>query len=271
MMQNYMCATCGVQYAATEEPPEGCKICQDERQYIGLDGQKWTTLDAIKPDRHNTFTPLVDSLTSIVTEPSFGIGQRAHVVQTPAFNMLWDCISLIDDRTVEKINAMGGIKAIALSHPHYYSTIVNWSQAFGGIPIYIHAADREWVTQPDPAIQFWEGETLQLADGLTLINCGGHFAGSSVLHWRDGNNGTGVLLTGDTIDVVSDRRYVSFMYSYPNLIPLPASKIRRIAASVEPYNFDQIYDAFGHNIVEDGKQAVRRSADRYIQSITEQG
>src|SRR4051794_26706329 len=106
-----MCATCGVQYASAGQPPDGCMICQDERQYVGLNGQSWLTLDDLRRDHKNTFNPLIPGLTSIVTEPAFGIGQRAHVVQTPAGNVLWDCISLIDNATIEKIKAMGGIAA----------------------------------------------------------------------------------------------------------------------------------------------------------------
>src|SRR5581483_10019645 len=158
------------------------------------------------------------------------------------------------------VNEMGGINAMAISHPHYYSTIIDWSHAFGNIPIYIHEAEREWVIRPDPVGRFWEGETCQLADGLTLIRCGGHFEGSSVLHWRNGLDGKGVLLTGDTISVVSDRRYVSFMYSYPNLIPLPASKIERIVQAIEPLNYEQVYDAFGRIVPANGKNAVKSSA-----------
>ena len=73
--------------------------------------------------------------------------------------------------------------AIAISHPHYYSSMVEWSHAFDGAPIYVHAADRPWVMRPDPHIVFWEQETLPLLGGLTLIRCGGHFAGGQVLHW----------------------------------------------------------------------------------------
>jgi len=264
-----MCATCGCQYAASQRPPEHCIICEDERQYIGANGQQWLLLDKLREGHQNVFTSLIPNLTSIVTEPKFGIGNRAHLVQTPNGNVLWDCISMIDHESVAKIEALGGISAIALSHPHYYSTIVEWSRAFGGIPIYIHKNDEEWVTRPDPVIEFWEGETRSIADGLTLINCGGHFEGSAVLHWRDGADGKGVLLTGDSIFVVSDQRYVTFMYSFPNYIPLPARKIKRVVKSVEPYTFDQIYDAFGRVVTSDGKGAVKRSADRYINAISE--
>ncbi len=266
-MPHYMCATCGVQYAPSEQPPEHCLVCEDERQYIGANGQQWMLLDDLRRNHRNVFTNLQPNLTSIVTEPKFAIGQRAHVVQTSSGNVLWDCISLIDDETVEKIQAMGGLTAIALSHPHYYSTIVEWSQAFGDVPIYIHANDRQHVTQPDPVIHFWEGDTLSIGDGLTLICCKGHFEGSSALHWRDGADGRGVLFTGDTILVVSDTRYVTFMYSYPNYIPLPARKVQHIVDTVQPFTFEQIYDAFGRVVKSDAHGAVIRSAERYIKVI----
>ncbi|HET7092595.1 MAG TPA: hypothetical protein VFI22_03930, partial [Thermomicrobiales bacterium] len=107
-----------------------------------------------------------------------------------------------------------------------------------------------------------------LGGGLTLIRCGGHFAGSSVVHWPAGAGGAGALLTGDTITVVADRRWVSFMYSYPNLIPLDADAIRRIVAAVESYAFDRLYGGWDGSVVAtDAKNAVRRSAARYLDHI----
>jgi glyoxylase-like metal-dependent hydrolase (beta-lactamase superfamily II) len=135
-------------------------------------------------------------------------------------------------------------------------------------PIFLHASDRQWVARPDPAIEFWDGETNQISPDLTLIRCGGHFEGGTVLYWPGGASGKGAVLSGDIIQVVQDRRWVSFMYSYPNLIPLPASSVRRIVAAVEPFNFDRIYGAWWGKIVDtDAKAAVRRSADRYIRAI----
>ncbi len=266
-MPYYMCATCGTQYAASDQPPQHCTICEDERQYIGANGQRWMSLDDLRRDHQNVFISLSPNLTSVVTEPKFAIGQRAHIIQTPDGNVLWDCISLINDATVEKIQSMDGLKAIAISHPHYYSTIVEWSRAFGNIPIYIHEGDKAHVTRPDPVIQFWQGDTLSIGDGLTLIRCGGHFEGSAVLHWRDGADGQGVLFTGDTIFVVSDTRFVTFMYSYPNYIPLPARKVQRIVDMVKPFAFDKIYDAFGRIVTEKGYESVIKSAERYVKAI----
>ena len=267
-MPHYICATCGVQYAETVEPPERCIICEDERQYVGFDGQLWTTLDELRGTHRNRFDELEPGLVRIGTEPSFAIGQHAYLVPSGDGNVLWDCITLIDEITIAQVAARGGLGAIAISHPHYYSTIVEWSRTFGGVPIWLHAADRRWVTRPDPAIRFWEGNTLQLAPGLTLVLGAGHFDGSAMLHWAAGANGRGALMAGDTIQVVHDRRWVSFMYSFPNYIPLSASKVKRIVESVADLQFDRIYSPWQERIVwEDGKGALARSYQRYLQAL----
>jgi hypothetical protein len=269
-MDNWICVTCGAEFAATPEPPASCPICDEERQYIGHGGQQWTTLAELRRDHRNAILAIEPGLTGIATEPKFAIGQQAHLIETPAGSLLWNCINLIDDATVAAINDRGGVVAIAVSHPHFYTGVADWSRAFGGAPVYLHADDRQWVTRPDDAIRFWEGETFEPlpGSGLTLIRCGGHFAGSSVVHWPAGAEGAGALLTGDTITVVADRRWVSFMYSYPNLIPLDAGAIRRIIAAVEPYSFDRLYGGWTESVVAtDAKNAVRRSAARYIDRI----
>jgi hypothetical protein len=146
--------------------------------------------------------------------------------------------------------------------------MVEWSRAFGGVPIYLHADDRQWVMRPDKSMVYWEGETKELGDGLTLVCCGGHFEGGTVLHWAGGADGKGTLLTGDIIQVVPDRKHVSFMYSYPNYIPLPAAAIERIVKAVEPFEYDRVYGAFWDMVIEkDGKGAVKRSAERYVRAI----
>jgi hypothetical protein len=267
-MPAFICTTCGIQYPESSNPPEGCVICLDDRQYVGLEGQKWTTLDELRLGHHSRFSEEEPGLCSFTTEQRFAIGQRAFVVQTPSGNVLWDCLSVLDDLATEAISDLGGLRAIAISHPHYYTTCVEWSRTFGGVPIHLHAADRQWVTRPDDAIRFWDGETLDLGDGLTLLRCGGHFEGGTVLHWAAGADGRGALLTGDILQVVPDRRWVSFMYSYPNYIPLSASAVRRIVSSVEPFGCGRVYGAFpGLTVEKDGKAAIRRSAERYLAAI----
>jgi glyoxylase-like metal-dependent hydrolase (beta-lactamase superfamily II) len=157
---------------------------------------------------------------------------------------------------------------MAISHPHFYATMIDWSRALGGVPIYLHEANRDWVMRPDPAIQFWSGDSKQIAPGITLVRTGGHFPGSSLLHWAGGAEGRGVLMTGDTIMVVPDTRWVSFMYSFPNLIPLNARAVETIVKSVRAFAFDRIYSGWWDRVLDgDAKAAVRRSAERYIEAI----
>ena len=265
-MAHYICRTCGTQFGAAERPPELCPICEDERQYIGWLGQQWTTLEDLRRTHSNVIRAEDPGVHGIGTKPDFAIAQRALLVQSPAGNVLWDCISLLDEATIAAVRELGGIAAIAISHPHYYSSMVEWSQAFGGVPIYLHSADREHVMRPGPAIVFWDGDTRVIGDGFTLIRCGGHFEGATVLHWGPG----AALFTGDVIKVSMDRRMVSFMYSYPNLIPLDERTVDDIARRVERFTFDRIYGGWWGEIVEqDGKRAVRRSAERYIAAISE--
>ena len=267
-MENYICKTCGVQHGATDGPPANCIICDDERQFVGWAGQQWTTIEEMRAAGHkNELRELEPGLTGIGTQLSFAIGQRALLVQTPHGNMLWDCISYIDDDTVSRVNDLGGLHAISASHPHFYASMVEWSRAFGGAAIHVPEADKEWVMRPDPAVQLWK-RSLEVLPGVTLIQCGGHFEGSAVLHWAEGAGGKGALLVGDTTAVVLDRRYVSFMRSYPNNIPLSASAIRQILEAVKPYPFDKIYGGWwGRDVAEGGEKALRESAERHIRYI----
>lgn len=267
-MQNYICVTCGNQYEATQELPPHCSICEDERQYVNPAGQSWTTLEELRREHQNLLSELEPGLTEIGTQPKFGIGQRALLVQGANGNVLWDCVSLIDKATVEAIEALGGISAMAMSHPHMFGSMVEWSHAFGKIPIHLHIDYKQWIQRPDPVIEFWDGEDFSLDEGLSLHRCGGHFKGSTVLLWPEGAEGNGVLLSSDTLHVTPDRRHVSFMYSYPNYIPLAATTVDSIVEKVMPLKFDRIYSHFYHLVIEaDAKGAIQRSAERYKQAI----
>ncbi|WP_211291208.1 hypothetical protein [Kineococcus xinjiangensis] len=98
---------------------------------------------------------------------------------------------------------------------------------------------------------------------MTLVQCGGHFAGSAVAHWNAGADGRGALLTGDTLAIGADRASVTAMRSYVNRIPLPARAIRRILDALAPYRYDRIHGAFGV-IDSDAEAVVDRSLHRYI-------
>jgi hypothetical protein len=269
-MTLWSCATCGIEYADSPEPPASCPICSDDRQYLPPGGQRWTTQDEIRVDRSAAFSELEPGLLGITITPSFGIGQRPLLLKTEVGNLLWEPSGFIDDALVDRIEREGGLAAIAASHPHLTGASVSLSHRFGRVPVFWANDDRRWIQRPDPVISLWSG-TREVLPGVTLVQCGGHFAGSAVLHWAEGAEGRGAILTGDTIRPNTDRHTVSFMRSYPNLIPLPPRSINKIVAALEPFGFDRIYGGFdGQLIAGNGKESVRFSGDRYIRWLSDE-
>src|SRR6478735_8457035 len=269
-MTIWFCPTCGHEYADTPQPPERCAICSDDRQYILPEGQRWTTLEALQVDRSAAITEMEPDLYGITVTPKVGIGQRPLLLQTPNGNLLWEPQGFVDDALVMALHELGGVAAIASSHPHLTGASVTISHLFGGVPVYWAEDDRRWAGHPDEMIHHWR-DRQEVLPGLTLVQCGGHFPGSAVLHWDAGAEGRGVLLTGDTIRVNADRKTLSFMRSYPNLIPLPPRSVRKIVDAVEPYAYDRIYGGFDSELLPAGaKEAVRFSADRYVDWVTDE-
>jgi hypothetical protein len=267
-MPLWTCEQCGAQFPATPAPPPLCPICEDERQYVNWKGQRWLT-PAQLADRCGLVWRDDLGIPGIAAEPAFAIGQRALLLREDDGCVMWDCVPLATPAAIDYIKSLGGLKAIAVSHPHYYGAVADWSEAFGGVPVYLHSDDRAFVTRPHPAIVPWQGESLPLSSDILLLRTGGHFAGGTVLHWRAAAEGRGALFTGDVATVAMDRRSLSFMYSYPNYIPLNASAVRRIAEVVEPLAFDRVYGAWwGRNVDGGAKAAFGASVRRYIAAIS---
>jgi hypothetical protein len=260
-----ICVACGTEYPAGP-PPAACPICEDPRQFVPPAGQRWTSAEELERDHRVEWTELAPGLHQLVIAPHFAIGERALLIERPWGNVLWDLIALLDGPTRTRIEGIGGLAAIAISHPHYYTTNRAWAEAFD-CPVWLHADDAEWVQHPHPRLRHWQGETMTLASGLTLVRAGGHFPGGTVLHDAVGAGGAGTLFSGDILQVTPDRN-VSVMWSYPNLIPVDAPTIRRVAAAVEPLAFETVHGAFpGRTIPSGGRQAVRRSLARYLAAI----
>jgi hypothetical protein len=263
----WICTTCGTQYEPSEQPAPVCSICDEERQYVLPTGQQWTSLPQLRKSHMATFRREAE-LIGIGTAPAFGIGQRALLLRTPQGNVLWDCISLIDDAIVQIVNALGGLTAIAISHPHYYTTMVDWSAALGDIPVYLHAADQRWIMRSAPCLKLWTDATKEILPGLTLIRVGGHFDGGTVMHWAKGAENKGALLSGDLLQVTPDRKFVSFMWSYPNYIPLGEKAVRAIAKRLDGWSYDTIYGAFWDRFIAgNGASVTAKSVARHIEIL----
>jgi len=261
-----VCATCGNHFP--DPPPAVCVVCADERQWLPPDGQRWTTLAELAAAGHSCDVRAVEpGLTGIGAEPPFAIGQRSLLVRTPAGNVLWDPSGFSDDTARSAVREAGGLSFVTASHPHFYGAIAQWSREFGA-EILVPADDAGWLRAgPGAKVRTWSG-SLDALPSVTLVQCGGHFPGSAVLHWADGADGRGVLLSGDTIFVTPGEDRVTFVWSAPNRLPLSEEAVLGVAAAVRPYEFDRIYGGWWAPVLRyDAKRAVAHSASRYIQHL----
>jgi glyoxylase-like metal-dependent hydrolase (beta-lactamase superfamily II) len=256
-MHAYICVACGTQFPPGADPPDRCPICEDYRQPVRREGQAWTTLDELRSGHENEIREIEPALVGIGSSPRFAIGQRAMLIRTSNGNLLWDCVTLLDSATTERIRELGGIQHIAISHPHYYASMVEWAHEFGAT-IHLAAADRDWVLRPDRSISFWS-KSIEPLPGVTVVQTGGHFEGSSVLHWN------GALMTGDTIYVLPGRDpKVSFMRSYPMLLPLSEQLLTGLLAAIDGIDYDRIYGGWWESVIDsNAKAVVKGSAELY--------
>lgn len=286
-----ICTACGTQFPAADRAQlTTCFICDDPRQFTPPTGQSFTTLrDLYQGAYRNEFVPYPqdERITFIYTTPKVGIGQRCALIKTPAGNILWDCITFLDTPTVHKILEMGGIQAIVISHPHYYSTHLLWARTFD-CKVYLADEDKQWLAQRDDARQIFLGpdetemdipsihETCMTDDkdviipsGAKALKLGGHFPGSMVLLF-DGRlliadtlvttpsglgswetDATGTARTHSYLGRPSGMNSFVFMWSIPNMIPLPPNEIANMWRILERYQFRSTHGAFMGQDIED--------------------
>jgi hypothetical protein len=265
----WICETCGTQFEPSAAPPGECPVCRDERQYVGWAGQRWIGMEALGR-RASVHFEEEEGITTLSLRPAFAIDQRAFLIPDEGRNLMWECLSLVTSQAIAALESRGGVSCMAISHPHFYASMVEWSDALGGVPIYVHEADRDWVRRSSPRIRFWRGERLELSDDLVLVHLPGHFPGSAGLWWKSGPSPGGSLLPGDALQVDMDRRHVTFMYSYPNAIPLRPSTVRGLQRAVTSLRFDDVFGfTRGRQIIGQGKAAVEQSFARYLAAVTD--
>ncbi|WP_431215828.1 MBL fold metallo-hydrolase [Puia sp. P3] len=261
-MIDNICATCGTQYPQGEVP-DVCPICSDDRQFVPESGQVWTSGVRLQQQRSVLIRQLYPEVYEIKVLPDFAIGQRAFLILTPGGNLLWDCIPLLSEQLVSFIRSKGGLKAIAFSHPHYYSNMNEWASTFD-CPVYIHGKDDEWIFNKGPRISVWEGGEKPLWEGMKVIHMGGHFPGSAVLHVPSLSPG-GTLFVGDTLYIARSRKHIAIQYSYPNHIPLPAKIVREIFDRLLRVGFDTMHGAFDfQNLAGNAREVLGASVGRYV-------
>lgn len=257
-----VCVTCGTYYLS-EQTPKLCTTCLDERQYIPVTGQSWTTPEAMRSEHSVKINKLQEGLYELEVNPTFAIDQRALLVQSENGNVLWDCIPLLDEQTITFIQSKGGLNAIALSHPHYYSNMNEWGETFN-CPVYTHKHDAMHIVDKGEQISLWKGQELDLWDGIKVKLTGGHFEGSCILY-VPGLSEKGTILCGDTLYISPSRQHMAVMHSYPNRIPLPISGVKRVRERFLELTFESMYGLYSYqNILGNAEELFRKSLARYI-------
>lgn len=267
--ENLICEACGTQHPVTSLTQlSACRICDDPRQFVPPSGQAWTTLSRLRESGHRTVwerDAINPQIWSFWTEPKVAIGQRAMLLQTSHGNVMWDMITLLDAETIKRITELGGLAAIVISHPHYYTTIHDWSACFPDTPIYLGAGDREWLVDPagrPSNIHFLTALHHPILPGVTAVLSGGHFPGSLCLHWDE------QLFIADTIFTVPSAQNpepgkegvtsYNFWYSVPNRIPLSPLQVWDIWKSVKDLEFHSTFGAFWGMDVRSSEEEIRR-------------
>ena len=262
MEKQIICSTCGTYYPISNFP-ECCTICLDERQYIPDTGQSWTRLENLHNRHSIKIHQLNECLYEMEINPSFAIGQRAMLILSKSGNILWDCIPMLDELAINFIKSKGGLKAIAFSHPHYYSNMNDWASLFD-CAVYIHQHDEKHIMIKGDHIRLWRGDELELIDGIKIKLIGGHFAGSSILHIPFLSKG-GTICCGDTLFLSPSKKHFSVMWSYPNRIPLPVSEMKKVKQRLDAIPFDSFYGYIKtQNLQENVKETLEASMKRYF-------
>ncbi|KAH7003048.1 beta-lactamase-like protein [Fusarium venenatum] len=281
-----VCDTCGTQFPTADRSTlKTCHICDDPRQFVPPSGQSFSTLGELKKHFKNEWIgcPSDPNITFIHSIPKLAIGQRAILIQTPKGNILWDCITLLDDETILKIKEKGGLRAIVISHPHFYSTHVQWARAFA-CPVYIAAEDKSWTTfESEHQVALTESSTPILDTGATAIKLGGHFPGSLVLHYKSRLFIADTLMTTASgvgnwdVDATGAKRAArppglnsfSFLWSIPNFIPLGVDEMVRMWRALKGVEFTATHGGFTEMDIEhqDVKERVLESMKIQAKSI----
>jgi glyoxylase-like metal-dependent hydrolase (beta-lactamase superfamily II) len=232
-------------------------------------GLRWTTLAALAGDGHRSdVRSLEPGLTGFGVSPPVAIGQRSLLVVTSAGNLLWDPSGFIDSTAINAARSLGGVRYVTASHPHFYGCMASWRAELGATAV-VPEADESWLTALGavPSHVTWN-DTWELLPGVTLVQCGGHFPGSAVVHWAPGASGAGVLLSGDTIMVTPGEDRTTFAWSVPNLLPMGAAAVGGVWEAVRPLSFDRIYGGWWNRVLySDAKRILEGSVRRYLEHL----
>ncbi|KAI9632904.1 uncharacterized protein MKK02DRAFT_19982 [Dioszegia hungarica] len=279
-----ICTACGTQYGSARDT---CMICEDPRQAVPPTGQTWTSLTQLSSSRRNTILEDTDDhrVKFIGTEAGFAINQTPILLETAEGSYIWDCSAYISTALIHYLSKelRTPLRGIAISHPHFFSTSLTWSRLLG-VPLYLNEADKAWYVRLDEIgegdkVVWWTGER-EIGKGLRLIQCGGHFPGSSVLHWdrlqepaptdhpTKRTPVSGLLLVADTVMVQPTQRGFTFIWSVPNMIPLGPKDVRAIQHTLASLPFSQATSSWPNRFIrENAREILSQSVASHLRAM----
>ncbi|WWC85986.1 uncharacterized protein L201_000857 [Kwoniella dendrophila CBS 6074] len=288
-----ICVACGTQYPKTFSTDRNCLICEDPRQAIPATGQEWTNLIELGNNpgeggenrKHVILKDEEDDRISLIScKPGFAINQTPIIIESSEGSYIWDCSAFISLPLIGYLNKLKRpLKGISISHPHFFTTSLTWSRALN-VPLYLCEDDKEWyqrisdIKEEDDNIIWWRSEK-ELSKSVKLIQCGGHFPGSSILYWDRLNEPapskddlpktqtpvSGIIFTADTLMVQPTQKNFSFVWSVPNMIPLRPKSIISIQERLKAISFSQATSSWPNRwIRQDAKKALDESVTTFL-------
>ncbi|WVW81997.1 hypothetical protein I302_104002 [Kwoniella bestiolae CBS 10118] len=280
-----ICKACGTQYPASFDIQRNCVICEDPRQYVPATGQEWTNMAELGEGRKHVLLQDEEDgrVTMIGCEPGFAINQTPILIETAEGSYIWDCSAFISLPLIGHLSKLKKpLKGIAISHPHFFSTSLTWSRALK-VPLYVCEDDKEWYqrlsdSKDDDQVIWWKDEQ-ELGRGVKVVQCGGHFPGSSILYWdrlseppppKDSlptkpTPVSGIIFTADTLMVQPTQLSFAFIWSVPNMIPLRPHSILSIQDRLKSLSFAQATSSWPNKwIRQDAKQILEQSVITFL-------
>jgi glyoxylase-like metal-dependent hydrolase (beta-lactamase superfamily II) len=257
-----ICTYCGNRtFIGEGETPE-CLICANRYVPEPKARVRFKRPDALLPDHHTEIVQLEEDIWRFYVRPNLGIRHYAFFIQRPGGNVLMDMQPILTNDLAAWIGAKGGLKAIVLSHPHYYGAMDDFSTRFHA-PVWIHATDRDWAVGY-PNVECLDAEDHSFDETLGMIHIPGQFEGGLCLLYA---RHRGILFTGDTLMVSPTTGELSAWKSTPRQVPYTRDEFHVIREGILALEFDQLYASVRGEIRSGAKEQAASFCASYQDSV----
>ena len=236
----YVCTHCGF-WQTLPVRPVSCPVCLDFRHTPPENGFEFWSADEAA-GRITSHWHERDGIVTFRSEPGLGIGPHGYLIRLPAGNLLFESPPWYSAGALAAIEAAGGVRWLAASHPHAYGGLWQVQARFAPETMAIQRADLPWTNTLRVNRPY--DERLELTPGAELFHTGGHFDGHAVLFLR----GRRTLFAGDMVKfhLAEVPPGISTHKGFNRCIPMSHAETRRYREVVQSLHFDEVYTTFEH-------------------------